>query len=253
MRRAVPLLLVAAGCVAAFGLGKLSQDALPALGPAMAMAQDGPQLTVTRMEVAGLDAGEVRVADRQLLLIAVRAGGLSGYERAVIVVERINRMVREGVSPDSFTYRSYGDYAVVESRGRSVVMVTRDDARFAGSSVNDLARTWTSRLRVALGGSEVSAGGGQAGGDGGEWRPSEPYRDKYVPILSILQGIRIGVARVNGPTSQVNLVQAVGQFEIEFRDFLEIDVYVPISTREPGRSLSRIQSVGVTGLGDLRL
>jgi hypothetical protein len=241
--------------MAAFGLGKLSQDALPALGPAMAMAQDaqGPQLTVVRMEVAGLDAGEVRIADRELMLLAVRAGGLSGYERAVIVVERINRMVREGVTPDSFTYRSYGDYAVVESRGRSVVMVTRDDARFAGAGVNDLARTWTSRLRLALGGSEVSADGSQTAGGNAEWRPSEPYDDKFVPILSILQGIRIGVARVNGPRSQVNLVQAVGQFEIEFRDFLEIDVYVPISTREPGRSLSRIQSVGVTGLGDLRL
>ena len=86
-----------------------------------------------------------------------------------------------------------------------------------------------------------------------EWVPEEPYEDKYVPILSILRGVRVGVARVNGPRSKVAMTQAVGQLELKFRDVLDIEVYIPISTKEPGKTLARVQSVGVTGLGDLKL
>jgi hypothetical protein len=83
------------------------------------------------------------------------------------------------------------------------------------------------------------------------WRPAEPYEDKYVPIISLLEGTRLGVARINGPRSRVALTQAVAQFSIRFMDFLNIDIYVPISTREPGKRLARVPDVGVTGLGDI--
>jgi hypothetical protein len=86
-----------------------------------------------------------------------------------------------------------------------------------------------------------------------DWQPSERYEDKYVPIVSLLEGTRLGVARVNGPRSRVALTQAVVQFSIGFGDFLDIDIHVPVSTREPGPPISRVQGVGLTGLGDVKL
>jgi hypothetical protein len=86
-----------------------------------------------------------------------------------------------------------------------------------------------------------------------QWQPPEQYDQKYVPIISLLQGTRIGVARVNGPHSRVTLTQAVAQFSIVFGDYVDIDIYVPVSTRETGLPVSRVQGVGVTGVGDLRL
>ena len=48
-------------------------------------------------------------------------------------------------------------------------------------------------------------------------------------------------------------VQAVAQLETSYKDMLDVEVYIPISTKVPGQTLSRIQGVGVTGVGDLRI
>jgi len=32
-----------------------------------------------------------------------------------------------------------------------------------------------------------------------------------------------------------------------------VEIYVPIATKVPGRILDRVQGVGVTGVGDLRI
>lgn len=85
------------------------------------------------------------------------------------------------------------------------------------------------------------------------WHPAERYEDKDVPIISLLDGTKLGVARVNGPRSRVIITQAVAQFSIGFMNFFDIDIYIPISAREPGRRLSRVPGVGVTGLGDTKL
>ena len=69
----------------------------------------------------------------------------------------------------------------------------------------------------------------------------------------MLEGVKLGVARVNGPTSQVHLAQAVAQLETHWKDFLEIDVYIPISTKVPGKTIDRVKGVGVTGLGDIEI
>lgn len=88
---------------------------------------------------------------------------------------------------------------------------------------------------------------------GPRWRPSERYEDKYVPIISLADGTRLGVARVNGPRSRVAFTDAVIRFSIKFMDVMDIDVYVPVSTRRPSERLIRVQGVGVTGLGDIKL
>lgn len=248
-------LLVLMGCAVAFGLGRL----LPALAPQAAQAQETTTVRVEPVATAGLEAGRLVAGEQEIAVLAVPAAGFSGYERALIVADRINRHVRSGAKAGDFEVRSErGTQVIGIVNGPNILTVTADDARAEGMSAGDLAVRWGSALRQSLGGSALSPASATDeeklyGQVSGEWRPAERYDDKYVPIISILQGTRIGVARVNGPQSRVALTQAVAQFSIDFSSFLEIDIYVPISTREPGRSLSRVQGVGVTGLGDIRI
>jgi hypothetical protein len=224
----------------------------------MALAQTaGPQARVQEVRVSGRDAGQLMVGERAVATVAVPAGGFSGYERALVTADRVNRNMAQGTRPADFR-APYNSEAVV-SPGSNIITVTPDDARAAGMAPEALADKWAADLREALGAdatesaalpsSPVSADGPEAT----QWRPPEQYDDKYVPIISLLQGTRLGIARINGPRSRLVLTQAVVQFSIGFGGFLDIDIYVPVSTREPGRSLSRIQGVAVTGLGDLRL
>jgi hypothetical protein len=69
--------------------------------------------------------------------------------------------------------------------------------------------------------------------------------NKIVPILSVGEGIQVGVAQVRGPASRVKKVQAVAELDTHFKDVLQIEIYVPISTKVPGKKLARVQGVGV--------
>jgi hypothetical protein len=181
--------------------------------------------------------------------VLVLVGGLEGHARAVLVADRINQAIHAGLRAEDVTAEKADGTYVVAARGTALVTITTADAKALDESMRTLARRWAANLRAALGGEAEDVGTD----NNGEWQPSEPYADKIVPILSLLEGTRVGVARVNGPTSRIAQTQGVAQFSIDFRSFLEIDIYVPISTKKPGKSLDRVQGVGVTGLGDLRL
>jgi hypothetical protein len=259
-KRITPWLLLAAACAGAYGLGHLAQTASPALTGDVAWAANGPaaSFNAVPVTVAGREAGTLRYGTQELLVIVMPGGGMSGYERAVIVANRINDQVRAGVPGSEINCNPRNNQMVVTGRnGVSLLTINPDDARQAGQTIDQLATDWTSRIRMALGAPALPGATGTGGQPGNPtaqgWQPNEPYNDRFVPILSVLQGVRIGIARVNGPQSAVGMVQAVAQLETKFENFLEIDVYVPVSTREPGKSLARVQSVGITGLGDLRL
>jgi hypothetical protein len=248
-RRVLPGVVLLLACVAVFGLGRIVGREAPPLALAAAYAADEPAARAEQVDVAGMAGGKVMIGDREVLTIGVEAAGFSGYERASIVADRINREVAGGMGPEDIQVGNEGGLLVIRTGGAHLVTVTPDDARLADMSSYELADTWSDNLRVALGGEP--ADNPAAGNNPGAWHPSEPYSDKIVPILSLLQGTRIGVARVNGPRSRVHLTQGVAQFSIDFANFLEIDVYVPVSTRVPGRTLDRVQGVGVTGVGDI--
>jgi hypothetical protein len=46
----------------------------------------------------------------------------------------------------------------------------------------------------------------------------------------------------------VDKVKAVALLETHFKNTLEIEIYVPISTSVPGKTLARVQGVGVVGV-----
>ena len=47
--------------------------------------------------------------------------------------------------------------------------------------------------------------------------------------------------------------QAVALLETHFKKVLEIDIYVPVTTKRPGRILDRVQGVGVVAVGKYKL
>lgn len=226
--------------------------------PDMAFADDGAATVSNRTaEVDGAQVGEVLINDDVVMRLRATVGGMAPGERAMIVAGRLQTWLAEPAGYDLSVLEMEDGTAAISAGAVTIVTVVPGDAEPIDSTALDLANDWRNLIYIALGmePAPVEEPGTVEGtvDESGEWVPSEPYRDKIVPILSVLSGIRVGAARVNGPESRVRLVQAVAQVEGDFRGVLEIDVYVPISTRVPGSSLQRVQGVGVTALGDLRL
>jgi hypothetical protein len=87
-----------------------------------------------------------------------------------------------------------------------------------------------------------------------QFKATDVVKTKIVPILSIGQGGYVGIAQVMGPVAQVDKVQAVGQVEGDFaRRALRLKALVPISTKTPGKSLDRVDGVGVSAIADIKL
>lgn len=83
--------------------------------------------------------------------------------------------------------------------------------------------------------------------------------NKFVPIVSVGKGTRVGVARVSGPARSVESVRVVAMIEGRFKGRFRVNAMVPVATepkrddRDGDKRLDRVQDVAVTGLGNYRL
>ena len=233
--------------------------------PDAALADDaaGPATVVVTDQTGVIDGqtvGEVLINGEVIIRLRVAMGGWTPIERAQVVGGRLQTWVAgERSAADLTVAEESATMATIRASGSNLVTVGEGDAAPIDSTPLNLANDWRNNILIALG---IAPGPGETPGTGEgtdqgteptEWVPSEPYSDKIVPILSVLEGVRIGAARVSGPGSKVDTVKGVAQLETHFKDYLEIDLYVPITTETPGRTLDRVQGVGVNGLGDLRL
>ncbi|HEX2949958.1 MAG TPA: hypothetical protein VHV83_10405 [Armatimonadota bacterium] len=75
---------------------------------------------------------------------------------------------------------------------------------------------------------------------------------KVVPIVSVGQGAYIGAAQVVGVPGDVQRVQAVASVEGTLSR-LQGTLLVPISTKIPGKSLAKVNGIGVSAIIDLKL
>ncbi len=196
----------------------------------------------------GADVGEVVMGETVLLRIRTAAGGYSSAQRAVIVADRLQQIIGSGVQPGEVYAGMVDGSAAVLAGGELIVTADRAHARINGTTPGQLATTWASNIASALGGEP-----GESQLSVSVWRPTEPYGDKDVPIISLGRGIRVGVARVSGPESKLGLVKAVAQIESRLARFGDVEIYVPISTEVPGKTIDRINECAVVGLADLKL
>ncbi len=294
------LAILALAAVAFYGGTALRAVLDPGAGAAYADQPQytGPPAVAEKITVDGEEQGMLVLAENRPVYLQAPADGLSGFDQAVAVADRLNAALTGGLTGDQVTAREVGGAWTVAGGEATLITVTDEEAGRWQIDAADLARIWATNLAVAIDAAWQTQGGPpptqeqpaeeqpaqeqpveeqpaeeQPAGEqpaaeqpvqeqpaeehaeeqSEEWQPSEPYKDKIVPIISIGEGKRIGVARINGPSSKVAQVQAVAQLETSYKDMLDIEIYVPISTKVPGRTLSRIQGVGVTGVGDLRL
>ncbi|MGD9494786.1 MAG: hypothetical protein AB7Y46_00620 [Armatimonadota bacterium] len=250
---ATVVLVLAAG---AFWLGSHATQAL-GVAPSIAWSADGaPEVSSRAAMIGGQRVGEVVIEGTIVIRMRTDAGGFTAPERAEMIANRFQRWFSGPFSPYDLRVReTAGGSAELRAAGMLLATANPQEAALVGSTALGLAQAWHDNVMMALGvGGPGGAAGATAATRGGEWTPSEPYGDKFVPIISVLEGVRVGMARVNGPESKLDQVNAVAQLETRFRDFLEIDIYVPITTDRPGPGgLDRVQQVGVTGIADIRL
>jgi len=80
------------------------------------------------------------------------------------------------------------------------------------------------------------------------------YATKVVPIVSIGNNGYIGAAQVIGDADQVEKVEAVGQLEVSWNEKLfRIKGLIPIDSKNPTTSFSRVQGVGVSAVIDVKV
>lgn len=227
-------------------------------GSRMAAAVAGEEhvgaISARRATLNGEEVGELLVNGIVALRIRTAAGGTSAYQRAEMVAYRLNAMMADGASPADIRAGRIRGYAAVMLEDTMLLTVDRAHAGLNKTTPYDLAQIWATELRHAYGVEDTApyAEDEGSGSKGVVWTPEEPYDDKVVPVLSFGRGKRIGAARVNGPSSKVRDVNAVAQIEADFKDFIEIEVYVPVSTEDLDKDLGRVQGVGVTAMGDYR-
>ena len=201
----------------------------------------------------GEEVGEVLVEGRVSLRIRTVAAGKSPYQRAEVMAYRLNTIVNDGGNPADIRAGRMEGYAAVMWGDQILLTVDGEQARLTGLTPYGLAQAWAADLRAAYGVEDVTEAKGPASeAKGVAWRPAEPYDDRYVPIVSLGRGTRVGAARINGPRSQLQKVSAVAQLEAKYSKFVEIEAYVPVSTEDLKHDLGRVQGVGVTGVGDFR-
>jgi len=231
--------------------GVYSGSLVPA--PSAAYADDEDTATAPANVVGG-EGGEVMVNGNVALRIRTSAGGLSAAERAVVVRDRLQDLLNSGIEPSDVHAGMIRGQAAVMAGDEIIVTVDSTHARLNSTTPAKLANEWAANVAHAMGGEPgASTVVSDAAQTVAEWQPSEPYSDKEVPIISIGRGIRIGIARVSGPSSQVRTVQAVAQLESRLQKFGDVEIYVPISTKTPGKTLDRVNECAVVGLADLKL
>jgi len=224
---------------------------VPAAGPAY-----GDDATTEEEQVytIGGEGGEVSINGNVVLRLRVGAGGFTAEERALIIRQRLSNVVLAGIEPSGVRAGIVRGQPAVVAGDAIIITADAEHARLNSTTQAQLAAAWARNVAGALGG-EPGAPTPDVDFEEArpDWRPSEPYKDKDVPVISIGRGIRVGMARVTGPTSKVNTVKAVAQLESRLQKFGDVEIYVPISTETPGKSLDRVNECAVVGLADLKL
>lgn len=223
-------------------------------GARATVAPPQPKIEAKRNVLDNREVGEVWINDKVVIRLQHAAGGLSSFQRAEKVVSRLQDLVAAGVKPSAYRAGRSNGYPAVLAGGKLVITADRFHADLNNATRPQLAATWASQIRAALGGTDAPAGQPQSGVAGWTYR-EEDYGDKWAPILSAGDGIYIGAARVAGPKTDLAQVQGVALIELNWDKLasVKIRVYVPISTKIPGKSLARVQRCNVTAVGDFRL
>ena len=216
--------------------------------------------------VASETFGEVVVNGQAAIRIRTAAGGLTPFDRASVVAGRINSL-ESGFDACHFAVSVVRGQTAVVADDALIVTVDNREAAANGKKVSDLAGEWAAGLKTAAGCAAPAEPASSASTPAPEAQPTptppatppaaeespaEEQVQKGVPIISVGSGLRVGLALVAGPSSQVAKVNAVAQLEADFHKQARIRALVPIDT-ESVKELHRVPMTSVIGVADIKL
>jgi hypothetical protein len=205
---------------------------------AIAESVDELVATAQRVSVDGAEVGEVVIGDEVVFRIRTSAGGLSPYERAQVVAERLNELMREPIQPGSVKSAVAGGQGMVLIGDQLVITADQAHAALNNTTPIQLATLWALQLEKAVTKSGLV---------------ETPLAEKVVPIVSIGSGTRIGGALVTGSKDKVDEVRAVAQVEGDFGSSVRVRILVPVSTEDVVKEIRRVPETSVIGLVDIKL
>lgn len=182
-------------------------------------------------------AGEVLVGEQVVIRLRTSAGGLTPYQRAQEVAQRIQGVMGTSAARSIVMRHINGQYVVMAGR-TIIVTADSDEAQLNGTTRAGLANLWALRLSTALGVNPADP---------------TPVDQKIVPIISIGSGTRVGGALVAGAKSRLDKVVAVAQIEGKFGGSVRVRALVPVSTTNVVQNITRVPETAVIGLVDIKL
>lgn len=93
----------------------------------------------------------VYVDNKQTVWFVKDLEGMSAQDRAQIVAQKIDKILKEGISPSAIKPVREGAYTYLQAGEEKIVTVDEVNAKAVGVSVHELAYTWANNTRIALG------------------------------------------------------------------------------------------------------
>jgi len=252
---------------------------------AAAAAFSGAEVSFRSAERDGARVAEVLIGERPVIVLRTSSAGYTPLERAEIVANRLRTAMASEIQVDDVKVGSVPSGQGLYIRDQLVVAIYQTEAEAHGATPAALAGLWRNNILLALGhevpeesapqegaeegpeegaeapptAQEVPAGGAAEEAAAAAETEAEPEEvdwtgtaQKWVPIFSLeLEGARVGMAQVAGPTDQIDQVKGVYQLRLDFKSIGRVYAYVPVSTIST--KLNRVQGVSVWALADIKV
>ncbi|UCC67219.1 MAG: hypothetical protein JSV79_08750 [Armatimonadota bacterium] len=226
----------------------------------------------------GARVSEVLIGERVVIVLRTTAGGYTPLERAEIVANRLRSAMARSMEQYEVEAAPVPGGHGVYMDDQLIVAVYSTEADAHGATTEALASLWRDNISIALGAEVAEEPSGEAPqaeaepapepAPAGEQGPAsaaevqaiaEPEvvdwtgaSQKLVPVFSLeREGVRLGMAQVAGPTSQVEKVKGVAQLRLDFKHIGRIYAYIPVSSIST--KLDRVQGVSVWALVDVKV
>ena len=210
---------------------------------------------VTAREVTDGDKslGEVVVNGQVVFRIRSAWEGVSPFDRASRVAERLDGLIADGVTSEQVEAGVSSGQQAVLAKGEVLLIVDEEQARLSGMTPAAQSESWANRLKNVLDGKSADAPVKKTLKVKEADYYDQPQASKIVPIIGLGSGVRVGGAQVSGPADRVAEVKAVAQIEGTFSGSVRVKVLVPVSTENIVSKIARVPGTSVTALVDLKL
>jgi hypothetical protein len=182
----------------------------------------------------------------------------------MLAANRINLVLAAGMTGADFNAQAIEGTDCVVAGDQLIATVDAAEAT-GGKTTAQIAQQWTAAIQAkapAAGGTTTTGGGTTTTGGGGTTTTGGGgttttgggttttttgggAAQNIVPILALGTSAQLGYAQVQGPEDAVAQVSAVVMIKSKFQNYLQLEIYVPISGNTATEPLARVPGVGI--------